>query len=109
MSHETQPAWRTMQTEETRSVERVLRDVFPSADAYRYNSASIRVRVIDPRFSGKSRDERDGMVEPLLKTLPEATQADIINLLTLAPEETTGSLRTMSANEEFESPTPSSL
>jgi stress-induced morphogen len=98
-----------MRTAESRQVEDVLRTVFPDADAYRYNSASIRVRVIDPRFEGKSTEERDAMVEPLLEGLPEQIQADIMNLLTLSPSETTIPSRKSLANEEFEDPSPSML
>jgi len=74
MSQTTTPRWRTMQTEESREVESVLRPEFPGTDAYRYNSASIRVRVVDPRFEGRSHEERDAMVEPLLDRLPESIQ-----------------------------------
>ncbi len=48
-----------MRTAETREVESVLRMAFLTTDAYRYNSASIRVRVVDPRFAAKSTEERD--------------------------------------------------
>ena len=78
--------WTDKRTDETRKVEDVLRNAgFQQADAYRYNSASIRVRVIDSRFEGLSTENRDAMVEPHLDQLPERTQADIINLFTFAP------------------------
>lgn len=110
MNRGTKARWKAMQTKETRDVERVLREVFPQTDAYRYNSASIRVRVIDSRFEGKSTEKRDAMVEPLLKQLPKSTQADIINLLTLTPEETSDSLNRKSLlNLEFEDPSRSML
>jgi hypothetical protein len=98
-----------MRTDETRMVEAVLRKAFPNTDAYRYNSASIRVRIIDPRFEGKSTAKRDAMVEPILEQLPEATQADIMNLITLYPDETTKSTNALVANAEFEDPSPSML
>ena len=72
MSNVTTPRWETLRTSETRRVEEILREEFPNTDAYRYNSASIRVRVIDHRFEGKSTEERDAMVEPILEKLPEA-------------------------------------
>jgi len=109
MSNQTTSRWETMRTDESREVERVLRTVFPSTDAYRYNSASIRVRVIDPRFQGKSTEERDAMVEPLIEQLPEEIQADIMNLLTLVPDEADQSLRMRVRNAEFEDPSPSTL
>ena len=112
MSKVTQPRWKAMRTEETKEVEEILGKVFPQVDAYRYNSASIRVRVIDPRFKGKDMSKRDAMVEKYLKALPEATQADIINLLTLAPDEIEGpesSTRERFLNAEFEDPSRSVL
>jgi hypothetical protein len=87
----------------------MLRKEFPGTDAYRYNSASIRVRVVDPRFEGKSTEERDAMVEPLLARLPESIQADIMNLLTLYPNETADSFKAFVANAEFDDPSPTML
>ena len=83
------PIWDAKRTDESRGVEDLLRNVggFAQADAYRYNSASIRVRVIDPRFEGMSLDRRDALVEPFLAKLPEETQADIMTLFTFAPSE----------------------
>jgi hypothetical protein len=94
-------------TAETRRIERVLAAVFPDAkiDAYRYNSASIRVRVIDPGFARRSLIERERMVLPHLQTLPEDTLAEIMILLLLTPKETRDSMM----NLEFERPTPSRL
>lgn len=93
------------QTPETKEIEDLVRPQFPDVLAYRYNSASIRIRIIDERFRGMSRVERDRIVDPLLETLPEETQADITILLLLAPEETDASLM----NLEFEHPAPSRL
>jgi stress-induced morphogen len=98
-----------MRTDESRKVEELLRQRFPNTDAYRYNSASIRVRVVAPEFQGKSRDERDALVESLLDQLPRETQQDIMNLLTLYPGEADDSLRAKLHNLEFEDPTPSTL
>src|SRR5437870_13109587 len=83
----TTPAWEAKRTPETRMVEDLLRQHFQQADSYRYNSASIRVRVIDPRFEGMPRERRDAMVEPYLDTLPPETQKDIVTLFTFAPSE----------------------
>jgi len=101
--------WEKMRTKESRMVEQVLRKTFPQTDAYRYNSASIRLRIVDPRFEGKSNEERDAMVEPLLNQLPEGIQSDIMNLLTLYPDETNKSPKVLLANSEFEEPSPSIL
>lgn len=113
MNKSTVPLWHAKRTEETRRVEEVLRQAgFQQVDAYRYNSASIRVRVIDPRFAGKNVDERDAMVDVYLRTLPERTQADILNLMIFTPEELAtqnGCSRTQIANLEFEEPSPSEL
>ncbi|MGA2033082.1 MAG: hypothetical protein ABSG68_12560 [Thermoguttaceae bacterium] len=107
------PAWEGNRTDETRQVEEVLRRAgFQQVDAYRYNSASIRVRVIDSRFEGRSRADRDAMVEPHLDHLPERTQADIMNLFTFAPseiEQTPKTFKEFVLNTEFEDPSPSML
>lgn len=113
MTKSTKPAWEAKRTAETREVERVLKEAgFKQVDAYRYNSASIRVRVIDRRFDGLARDERDSLVEPHLEQLPESTQADIVTLFTFAPselKETRKHLREIALNAEFEDPSPSIL
>jgi hypothetical protein len=109
MSQQTIPRWESMRTDETRRVERILRTQFPKADAYRYNSASIRVRIVDPRFEGLSQEQRDAMVEPLLEQLSASTQADIINLLTCSPGEIDGDAGQSLSNLEFEDPSPSIL
>jgi hypothetical protein len=104
-------SWTSKRTDETQKVEEVLRSAgFQQADAYRYNSASIRVRVVDSRFEGLSTEKRDAMVEPFLDKLPERTQADIINLFTFAPSELQpASTKTFLLNLEFEDPSPSML
>jgi stress-induced morphogen len=109
MSQETIRRWEGMRTDESRRVERLLRRKFPNTDAYRYNSASLRVRVIDDRFKGMSNEERDSMVEPLLKKLPKKTQDDIMNLITLSPDEAAHFSSNSLMNLEFEEPSPSML
>jgi len=110
MSQTTTPRWETKRTDETRRVEEHLRREFPRSDAYRFNSVSIRVRVIDPRFEGKSEEERDAMVESLLHQLSPDTQADIMTLLTLSPNEAGPTFTKRSlANLEFEDPSDSEL
>ena len=105
--------WEAKQTDETRLVEDVLKRAgFGQVDAYRYNSASIRLRVIDPRFDGLPIEKRDAMVEPVLEQLPERTQADIMTLLTIAPSElqqTPKTFRQCLLNLEFDDPSPSML
>lgn len=77
-------------TDETKEVERLLTEAgFDQVDAYRYNSASIRLRVIDPSFEGRPNEERIARVEAILDRMPnERTRDDILILLTLAPSET---------------------
>lgn len=105
--------WEAKRTDETRNVEQALRNAgFESVDAYRYNSASIRVRVIDSQFEGLSPAERDAKVEPHLEQLPPRTQADIMNLFTFAPSElrqTPETFREFLLNTEFDDPSPSML
>jgi hypothetical protein len=113
MTNTSASTWEGKRTEETRVVENVLRAAgFSRADAYRYNSASIRVRVIDPRFEGLAVEDRDALVEPHLDQLPDCTQADITNLFSFAPseiEQPPGSARAQLMNLEFEEPSPSRL
>jgi hypothetical protein len=113
MTNTVTPPWEGKRTDETRQVERVLRDAgFQQVDAYRYNPASIRVRVIDRRFEGLSRAGRDAIVEPHLQHLPERTQADIMSLFTFAPselEQTPKTFREFALNTEFDDPSPSML
>lgn len=109
MSTTTAPRWHAMRTDETRQIETLLREQFPDADAYRYNSAVIRVRVVDKGFEGRSVEERDALVEPLLRQLPESTQRDILNLMTFTPDELKSSLRPKLLNLEFEDPSESQL
>ena len=60
MIQTTSPRWEAKRTDETRHVEEILRNAgFDQVDAYRYNSASIRVRVIDRRFERLSAEKRE--------------------------------------------------
>ena len=96
-------------TPETRNVENLLRQHFSQVDSYRYNSATIRVRVIDPRFEGLPREKRDTMVEQYLDTLPAETQSDIVTLLTFAPwelQQTPKTFREYMLNSEFDEAGP---
>jgi hypothetical protein len=101
--------WEGKKTDETRKVEALFRTEFPQTDAYRFNSASIRVRVIDDRFEGKSIAEREAMVLPLLNKLPKKTRDDVLLLLTLAPSERTTVNSQALMNVEFEQPLSSRL
>lgn len=113
MTNTSTPVWEKMRTDETRHVEEALMEAgFERVDAYRYNPASIRVRVVDPRFEGLSQEQRDAMVESHLEKFPERTQADIITLLTLAPSElgqVPANFKQYLRSAEFDDPSPSML
>jgi hypothetical protein len=70
-------------------------------EAYRQNSVSVRVRIIDPDLAGKSRVQREEEIWPLLEKLPEETVQEISLLLLFTPDETAKSL----SNMEFDNPT----
>lgn len=94
-----------LETDETRRIESVLRPDFPAVEAYRFNSASIRVRIIDERFRGKSKAERHEMVIHYLDSLPTELRDDITILLLLTDDEKYQSMM----NTEFENPRRSML
>ena len=72
-------------------------------------TATIRVRVIDDRFEGKSIEEREALVLPLFKKLPKKMRDDVLLLPTLAPSEQETSSSQSLMNLEFEQPLPSRL
>lgn len=113
MTPSTMKTWESKRTQETRGIEDLLKKKgFEEADAYRYNSASIRIRVIDKRFEGMPREKRDALVEEHLDTLPPETQRDIVTLFTFAPSELSGAPKTFREsmlNTEFDDPSPSML
>ena len=113
MSQTTAPRWERKRTRETRLVEETIEKAgFPQVNTYRYNSASIRVRVIDPRFEGLSFGKRVDLVEPCLEQLPERTQADIFELFLFTPSELQEAPETLGEflkNKEFDHPSPSRL
>jgi stress-induced morphogen len=112
MTTSTKKAWESTRTPETRGIEDLLRKSFEQADSYRYNSASIRVRVIDKRFEGMPREKRDSLVEEQLEKLPPETQRDIVTLFAFAPSELTEgpkTFREFMLNTEFDDPSPSVL
>ena len=76
------------------------------ADLYRYNSASIRLRVIDTRFEGMTKSSRHADVWKFLASrVNEDTLAEVSLLLLVAPAE----LHNSFANLEFEEPSRSTL
>lgn len=95
-------------TGETKKIEKHLAKYFPNhpakypPKAYRYNSASIRVRLVDKCFRGLNRVDRLYKVRDILRLLPEKLQSDIALVLSFTPDEVEDSL----ANFEFEHPDP---
>lgn len=97
-------------TRETERLERLLDEHFPDSPkdfprAYRYSPVSIRARVVDGRFKAMNRSEREKLVRPLIRSLPDRIQEDLTILLLLAPDELEGSLM----NREYEHPSPARL
>jgi len=112
MTRTSTPTWEAKGTSETRMVEDLLRQRFQQADAYRYNSASIRVRVIDPSFEGMTCKQRDATVEPFFDQLPSETQQDIVVLFTFGPSELqrmSTTFREYLLNTAFDDPSPTTL
>jgi len=74
-------------------------------DIYRQNEYSVRVRVVDAGFRGKTRSERHKLIWPILYELPEETLSELTMLVLITPEERTSSM----ASREFDDPIPSRL
>ena len=93
--------------EEIRTVLMPYQRDHPSSriDLYRHNSASIRIRILDPDFCGMSRRERHNLVWKYLDPISEDAQGDISMIVLLAPTEVEKSM----GNLEFEDPVPSGL
>jgi len=74
-------------------------------DLYRQNPVSVRVRIVDPHFAGKSKSERSQEAWKYLDNVPDGAHSDISTLILLTPDELTKSF----ANMDFEDPIPSNL
>ncbi len=72
---------------------------------YRQNSASVRVRIVNPDFVDLSKADRHDAIWQHFKDLPEDVQSQISLLLLLSPDERGVSF----ANVEFDNPVPSRL
>jgi len=76
------------------------------ANVYRQNSASIRIRVVDPRFVSMSTPDRhDDVWKFISDQLTDDELQEVSILLVLAPQEERSSLM----NLEFDDPIPSRL
>src|SRR5438045_2706506 len=56
-------------------------------EAYRYNPASVRVRIIDPDFKGIDPIDREELVWPIIDRLPDGIISDITALVLITPTE----------------------
>ncbi len=74
-------------------------------EAYRQNSVSVRIRILNSEFAGRTRVQREEEVWTCLDKLPEEASAEISLLLLLTPEEAKNSF----ASFEFDDPIPSRL
>ena len=100
------PIWMKLKNAETEQIEQLLGPHFQRVDAYRVNSASIRVRVVDEKFDGLSERARDRSVEKYFKQLRKEISNDIMVLLTMTPAELDDTPVTMNGclNYDFENP-----
>lgn len=71
-------------------------------DVKRYNSACVRLRVIDPDFKAQGELERDDTIWNILRTLPEEISTEVSLMVLLTPKEA----KTSFLNVEFEEFTP---
>lgn len=70
-------------------------------DVLRYSPVSVRVRVVDPDFRGKTRADRHKMLWPHLFAIDEDAREELTMVLLLTPEE----CETSPANRDFDSDT----
>lgn len=74
----------------------------PNQVVYRYNEASVRVRVVSAKFVGKTSAERYAMVGAAYEPLPPDATDDVTIQLTLTPRESKQSFQLVS--QEFDEP-----
>jgi stress-induced morphogen len=82
-----------IQDESTAQIYAALKTAFPNLPddpmqvVYRYNPVAIRVRIISPKFTGKSSAEREEMVNVVLDSVPDEITEDITMQIMLSPRE----------------------
>lgn len=69
---------------------------------YRYNPVAVRVRVVSPKFRGKSMAQREEIVKKAFKSLPDEVTEDITMLFMLTPDE---AKKPTLLDREFDDPT----
>ena len=72
---------------EVQRVKDALTPRFTAGETYRYNSASIRVRIIDNAFAALNQEERLDYVDTYLDKLPPEIQQQIVMLQLFTEEE----------------------
>src|SRR5438046_4875754 len=86
-------AAKKIQDETTGQIFAALKKAFPDLPddpekvVYRYNPVAIRVRIVSPKFRGKSTAEREEIMRKALKSLPDEATEDITMLFMLTPGE----------------------
>jgi stress-induced morphogen len=92
----------------------IIRDILdeyrkkhPEADVQvkRQNPVAVRIRIVDPDFSGVDLVDREKALWKILDRLPARARSDITFLLLLTPDEKNQSM----ASFEFDHPIPSRL
>jgi stress-induced morphogen len=74
-------------------------------DVKRQNPVAVRIRIVDPDFTGIDLIDREKTIWKILDKLPAKVRADITFVLLITPKEKGGSL----ANYDFDNPIPSRL
>jgi stress-induced morphogen len=101
-----------VQDETTTRIFAALKKAFPELPddpekvVYRYNPVAIRVRIVSPKFKGKSTAEREEMVNKAFKSLPDELTEDITMQFMLTPDE---AKKPTLLDREFDDPTGSYL
>jgi hypothetical protein len=73
---------------------------------YRYNAASVRIRVVSQKFEGKNEEERERLVMEALRGVPKDIQDDITMILMYTPDDAENTEYMM---REFDDPSISRL
>jgi len=102
-------AVKKVQDKTTRAIYAALKTAFPEVPddpgqvVYRYNPVAVRVRVISPKFVGKTSAEREAMVAAAFESLPPDATEDITLQLMFTPRE--AKQRHQLLSREFDDPT----
>ena len=90
-------------------VKAIKADGYTDVVAYRYNYASIRLRVICYQFAGVRSQQRLDRINDLLNTLPDSLNAQVVTMILTTPDELKDGGRHYFGNLDFEHPEPSEL